>query len=396
MKLHKKHVMIPSGPNAFREVLTLASVMLAFALPQVHAQEAGGAGSILKRYLNRVLGESEDSSAPKFINYPTLAYTPETSWEIGVAGLYVYSANRDSTNRLSEIKSFTFYTLENQYGIWTYHSLYSDQNKWFFYGRARYQSFPLYFYGIGRDSPAQVQSIIDGKSLIIRERIMRETQPSLYVGLELDFQDLHEIEYVDAVPDFVPPEHGRSGSRNFGAGVGLIYNNIHNAMNPRHGTYSEWGFLQYNANWGSEFDFTTYIADHRIYRTIGQNKVIAAQAFGQFTTGTAPFNMLSLMGGEGLMRGYYLGRHRDEDLLAGQVEYRILPFSGSERWGATAFMAMGQVFGDERPFGWSHFLPAGGAGLRFLIFPDKDIYTRLDFAFTREGNGIYFYIGEAF
>ena len=33
---------------------------------------------------------------------------------------------------------------------------------------------------------------------------------------------------------------------------------------------------------------------------------------------------------------------------------------------------------------------------RLLIFPDKDIYTRLDLAFTEEGRGLYFFIGEAF
>ena len=37
-----------------------------------------------------------------------------------------------------------------------------------------------------------------------------------------------------------------------------------------------------------------------------------------------------------------------------------------------------------------------GAGLRFLLFPEKDIYTRLDFAITQEGSGVYFFIGEAF
>ena len=33
---------------------------------------------------------------------------------------------------------------------------------------------------------------------------------------------------------------------------------------------------------------------------------------------------------------------------------------------------------------------------RFLVFPEKDIYTRVDVAFTQEGRGIYFFIGEAF
>ena len=96
------------------------------------------------------------------------------------------------------------------------------------------------------------------------------------------------------------------------------------------------------------------------------------------------------------MRGYYLGRYRDKHLIAGQVEYRILPFSFSKRIGASVFLASGQVFGEEHTFEWNQFLLSGGAGLRFLIFPDKDIYTRLDLAFTEEGHGFYFFIGEAF
>jgi hypothetical protein len=106
--------------------------------------------------------------------------------------------------------------------------------------------------------------------------------------------------------------------------------------------------------------------------------------------------MLALMGGESLMRGYYLGRYRDKNLVAGQVEYRILPFEFSKRWGASVFLAAGQVYGDEYGFNWDQFLPTGGAGIRYLIFPEKDIYTRIDVSFTEEGRGVYFFIGEAF
>ena len=102
------------------------------------------------------------------------------------------------------------------------------------------------------------------------------------------------------------------------------------------------------------------------------------------------------MGGESLMRGYYLGRYRDNHLLAAQLEYRILPFKFSKRWGASVFMATGQVFSQNNKFQFKNLLPTGGAGLRFLVFPEKDIYTRVDVAFTQEGRGIYFFIGEAF
>ncbi len=380
--------------NILTKVAAVFLLLHGGGLSSVEAQEVPEPSGFLRNYIGKVLGKSADPVDAKFISYPTLAYTPETSLELGISSLYVYSAKRDLSNRLSEMKSFTFYTLENQYGFWLYHAIYTDQNEWFLYGRARYQRFPLFYYGIGRESPSEVQSVIDGQYILLRERVLRETLPSLYVGLELDYQRLNRVEYVNATDDFIPPVIGTDGSNNLGVGLGVLYDNIHNAMNPRKGLYSEWAFLRYGMGDGS--DFTTYIVDNRIYRSVRENTVLAAQLYGQFTEGSAPFNMLSLMGGESLMRGYYLGRYRDRNLLSGQVEYRILPFSFSKRIGASLFLSAGQVFGDDHGFAWEHFLPAGGAGLRFLIFPDKDIFTRLDVAFTGEGSGVYFYIGEAF
>ena len=353
-------------------------------------------GSILANYFEKTLGPQKDPAAPQLINYPTLAYSPETRWEFGVSSLYVYSANKDLSNRLSEIKAFTFYTQENQYGIWLDHAVYSDKNRWFVYGRARYQSFPLFYYGIGPESPQEYTSLIDGQYTLLRERILREVKPSLYFGLELDYQRLANVDYLETSAQYVAPETGENGSTNLGLGAGLLFDNIHNAMNPREGLYSEWAFLSYRDQIGSDFNFTTYISDSRIYRPIKKNTVLAAQLYGQFTRGDTPFNMLSLMGGESLMRGYYLGRYRDKNLLAGQIEYRILPFGFSKKWGASVFLAAGQVYGDDHDFMWNQFLPTGGAGVRYLIFPDKDIYTRIDLSFTREGSGVYFFIGEAF
>ena len=359
-------------------------------------ESESASNSLLKRYFQNMLDPQVDPTAPQLINYPTLAYSPETRWEFGVSSLYVYSANRDLTNRLSEIKAFTFYTQENQYGFWLDHALYTDQNKWFVFGRARYQSFPLFYYGIGPESPSEFTALIDGNYTLLRERIFREIKPSLYFGLELDYQNLGSVDYLETSSDYIAPEFGTNGSSNLGIGLGLHYNSIHNAMNPREGLFSEWAFLRYSDQFGSDFNFTTFISDSRIYRPVKENTVFAAQLYGQFTTGNAPFNMLSLMGGESLMRGYYLGRYRDKNLLAGQVEYRILPFSFSKRWGASVFLAAGQVYGTDHDFDWNGFLPTGGAGLRYLIFPDKDIYTRIDVSYTREGSGVYFFIGEAF
>ena len=337
-----------------------------------------------------------DPAAPKLINYPTIAYSPETRWEFGVSSLYIYSAQNDLSNRLSELKAFTFYTLEHQYGLWLDHAVYTDENLWFIYGKVRYQSFPLFFYGIGPDSPKEYTALIDGNYTLVKERFLRATLPSLYVGLELDYQRLGAVSYENTVLNFEAPEVGTMGSSNLGLGLGILYDNIHNAMNPRKGIYSELAFLKYSENFSSDFSFTSYITDNRVYRPLGKNRVVAAQLYGQFTAGDAPFNMLALMGGESLMRGYYLGRFRDQNLVAAQLEYRILPFTFSKKWGASAFIAAGQVYGEQSTFSWNEMLPTAGAGVRYLIFPEKDIYTRIDLAFTREGSGVYFFIGEAF
>jgi hypothetical protein len=99
-----------------------------------------------------------------------------------------------------------------------------------------------------------------------------------------------------------------------------------------------------------------------------------------------------------MMRGYYLGRFRDKNQLATQVEFRMLPLplGFSKRIGAAAFAGTGTVFPDFSLASINKMVWSAGAGLRFLLFPKKDIYTRVDVAFTQEGSGFYLFIGEAF
>lgn len=374
-----------------------AIILLTVVAFTSYSQEKPG---IFARYWNSLVNDTTDIRKPQFLVYPTLAYAPETSWEFGLSSLYVFYANRDTLNRLSEITGFTFFTLENQYGIWFDHALYSDKNKWFLLGRFRYQSFPLLFYGIGADSPGEYLARVDANQLLIKERVLRNLfYKNLYLGLELDFQRLSSVEFVRSEPgsSFALPR-GNEGSANLGLGIGLIYDNRHNVLNVRHGLFSELAFLRYNDSFLSDYTFTSLVSDNRIYRPVGENNVFAAQLLGQFNFGEVPFNQLALMGGESMMRGYYTGRFRDKNQIAFQVEYRLLPlpFDFTKRWGAAFFGGMGNVFGDLGSIDLQNSVWSAGTGIRFLLFQKKDIFTRLDVAFTEEGTGFYLFIGEAF
>ncbi len=358
------------------------------------------AQSFARQYWNKLVNDTSDVANPQLLVYPTLAYAPETSWEFGLSGLYVYYANRDTSNRLSEINGFTFLTLENQYGLWFDHAIYSDRNTWFFLGRMRLQSFPLFYHGIGMQTPKSYIAQVEVNQIAIKERILRQLHNNLFIGFEIDYQRLSGVNFIweesnEASFDF---PLGSNGLSSIGLGFGLVHDDRHNVLNVRKGLFSEQAILHYDALWGSTYTFTSYLSDTRLYRPIGKQNVLAMQLFGQFNTGDVPFNQLALMGGESIMRGYYYGRYRDKNQVATQIEFRFLPipFHFTNRIGAAVFAGTGTVFEQWNEVNPSNFVFSGGAGLRFLLFPKKDIWTRLDFAFTKEGNGIYLFIGEAF
>lgn len=353
---------------------------------------------LIARYWNRLVNDTSDITKPQFLSYPTVAFAPETSWEFGLSSVYVFYAKRDTTNRLSEINGFTFFTLENQYGLWFDHALYSNNNTWFSLGRLRFQSFPLLYFGIGPESSKEPTAQVNANLIQIKERALRKIYRSIYAGLEVDYQRMSAVQFVPHTTEPIAYPRGSDGSANVGLGTGILYDNRHNILNVRKGFFSELAVLHYDRQWGSDFSFTTFISDTRIYRSINKRDVFAAQLFGQFNVGETPFNQLALLGGESIMRGYYMGRYRDNNQVATQVEYRMLPLplGFTKRWGVTFFAGTGTVFNSFHTFTVRDFVWSAGSGLRFLIFPEKDIFTRLDVAFTREGTGIYIFIGEAF
>lgn len=350
------------------------------------------------RYLNSLVNDTSDIRKPQFLVYPTVAYAPETSWEFGLSSVFVFYANRDTTNRLSEVNAFTFITLEQQYGLWLDHALYSQNNQWFSLGRLRFQSFPLLYFGIGMESPEEHVAQVNANLVQIKERVLHKIVRGLYGGLEVDYQNLSSVKFIPTTGEFNRYPTGSSGSANLGLGAGILYDTRHNILNVRNGFFSELAFLHYAGSWGSNFTFTSLISDTRLYKSINTRDVLAFQLFNQFNIGTTPFNQLAMLGGESMMRGYYSGRYRDQNQISVQAEYRFLPLPlpFTKRFGAALFAGTATVFKDRHEVRLENFVWSAGGGLRFLLFPKKDIFTRLDVAFTEEGTGFYIFIGEAF
>jgi len=348
-----------------------------------------------KAYL---LEEFEDSSGKSnYIVYPTLAYTPETKTEIGLVNLYLFYANQNNKNRLSEINTFSFYTAEKQYGVLLDHAIYGDGDKWFFLGRGKFQYFPMKYYGIGINTSEEGYDLVSNTNIQLRERVLRKIKGNFFIGAEFDFQKMYNVEFSGSNPVGYDYPTGYKGSSNIGFGMGLVFDNRKNVMNVRKGLFAELAFLNYSKSLGSTNSLVSTQFDFRYFREgFNPKDVLALQGSALFNNGDVPFNQMAMIGGESMMRGYYLGRFRDKNLFTSQAEYRFLPFGFSKRLGAAAFISTATVAPSAKSLFSSTFKMAGGFGARYLIFKSKDIFVRFDLGFTREGNGYYFYIGEAF
>jgi len=344
-------------------------------------------------WIMNMIHDTMSSKKPRFLIYPTIGYSPETKWEFGLSTITVFHYNNDTTLRLSEISAFGFYTQERQLGLWVDHAIYGKNNNILALGKMRFQNYPLSYYGIGTDIAKKPLALVDATYYNVRERFIYRLKNNLFAGLEFDYQQLLNPECKWKSSIQTPLPLGATGSQNLGVGLGVILDSRHNMLNVRDGYLAEIAFINYSSLFETSFPMRTLFFDGRYFIPTSKKQVLAMQIVGQFSAGDVPFNQLSMMGGETMMRGYYLGRYRDKNYLAAQIEYRFLPFGFSKRLGGAVFGSVGSV-SDKMPttnYKWST-----GAGLRYLLFPKKDIFSRIDVGFNPDGYGIYFYVGEAF
>ncbi|GAB3260570.1 BamA/TamA family outer membrane protein [Larkinella harenae] len=344
------------------------------------------------------MNDTSSAATSKLLVFPTAGFAPETSVEVGLRVFSLFYAKKDTVvNRLSEIVLYTFVTFRGQFGALLENAAYTNKNRYFFLGRARYQQFPLLYYGIGPTTPSTNPALVNSSYVQIRQRILRQVKNNWYAGVEADFQSIQRVRFETENSPHLELPVGAKGSTTVGLGAALVYDDRKNVLNVRKGHFLETGVLWYQPGFGSDFTYRSLVLDGRLYRPLGQpNRVLAMQVAGTFMTGEVPFNNLGLIGGESLMRGYYLGRYRDKNVLAGQAELRWLPFGFSRRWGGTLFAGLGTVAPTVGSLQLNQVRWAAGGGIRFLFFQKKDIFLRADLGVTREGTGFYVSLGEAF
>jgi hypothetical protein len=315
----------------------------------------------------------DDMFGFNFNIFPYVFYTPETEWAVGTAGISYFRTEEDSSLYPSKIVLSGYVSTNERYDVTLSPSFYFMKNAFSIISEIKYARIVDKFWGIGPET--EDVDFVDYSSMLFSFNFEIRPDMSLF-GIKSGFiynyesNDIEDKEqntylYSDTIV-------GADGGKTGGLGLSLIFDTRNNLFSPSHGYYYQVKTNMYRDWLGSDFRYNELIADIRSYFLLATNHVLGVQAYGM---------------------GYYEGRYRDYQYMAGQVEYRTLLFW---RIGAVAFFSMGDVAPNFGSFQLRSFKYAYGFGIRYMLDKKEKLNIRFDMGFGKETSGVYFAIEESF
>jgi hypothetical protein len=215
----------------------------------------------------------------------------------------------------------------------------------------------------------------------------------LFVGPRYQWRSLGVTLEGENLPPHINITPKEFNSKTAALGFHAQQDRLDSQFYPKHGTLSEVVGDFFHQGLGSDLNYESYWFAFNNFSTLSPKQVIAFRVYGCIVAGDVPFYDLCLMGAHNDLRGYEAGRYRDRLMLSTQVEYRLeLP----KRFGLAAFFGVGEVAPTIGSFDAANLLPAGGAGLRFLVAKKNHINLRFDYGIGKDGGGFYMGVAEAF
>ncbi|MFQ5602308.1 MAG: BamA/TamA family outer membrane protein [bacterium] len=339
-------------------------------------------------------GDSLSKKRNGFIFIPALFYTPETKVAGGVSLMYYFrSASSSLENRPSTLSPTFIYTQRKQIISQLFADFYWQDETYHLLAGGGYIKFPDKFYSIGHSTPKSAEEDYTPRKYFFLLNMQKKLHHAWHVGLLYEITDTKITETEENGQLSTSQILGADGGIVGGFGLVTNWDSRDNIFNPTQGEFYQFSATFFKSPFGSDYDFNRYNFDLRKYFRFRSSDVFALQVYMNFVTGKPPFQMLSLIGGQNLMRGYYEGRYRDKNLLIWQSEYRLPVW---KRFGVVAFAGLGDVAAKLSGFEIDRFKYSYGWGLRYLFSRNEGLNIRFDFGFGKDSSGFYITLGEAF
>ena len=331
----------------------------------------------------------EDDRRVSILPLPTINFAPETGLAIGAVALL--SSRPFAGSRPTTLGLEGTLTTNRQRILQTELLLFGPEDRWFLASNAGVMRYPEDFWGIGPQTPDAAMERYDASRVEVDLSALRQVVAALYIGPSWRLQSVYNI--TPAADGLLASGTitGAEGGVSSGLGGAAVWEQRQRPLTPAAGErYASVRQLWFRPAIGSDFRFSRLELDGRAYLGVGR-AVVAVQGLAQLHSGAPPFRMMALLGGDMITRGYYLGRYRDQHLLAAQAELRSPLFW---RLGGVVFAGAGAVSEQLRTI--TTLQPTIGGGLRLRVDDEEGTNLRADVAVGRGSVGVYFSFGEAF
>ncbi len=328
--------------------------------------------------------------------FPIIAKSIETSWSLGVASSATFRMNKqDTISRTSNLQLLALYSLNKQFIAAINGTQYFKNEEYILNEQISYSSFPDNFWGLGKNATESAKEAYNFRQYYVDGHLQRNLGNKLFLGLIFELQNVLEVDYKAGGLFDQQQVVGRYGYKVAGLGLSFTYDDRKDAFAPAKGSFAQIYFNHFDKYLSSDFVYTNLVVDIRKYIPIKNKNVLALQFYSFSNLGNeVPLRSLASFGGSNSMRGFYDGRFRDKQQLVLQSEYRLSLY---KRFGAVAFVGMGDVGHTIIDFGFKDLKYTYGAGLRYSINKSEKLNLRIDYGFNNlGGSGLYFQLGEAF
>jgi len=304
----------------------------------------------------------------------------------------MHEQNVDSSTTPSNGQFYLDVTFKKQVEFQHDHNTFFKIRKHQFYSTGSHDisRFPELFFGIGNMTEKVNSCLIDFKLLNIKDFLYYELNPSKYVGVVVHHQRMRELSKSISTRNQVYTDEGYT---NTGAGLSFLFDKRDNIFNPKKGHFIQGGAIRYASHMHLRSGFTNLWLDVRYYKMLPKKIILNTNVCLFNNIGTVPFRMMPALGGSRFLRGYYMGRFRDNNAAIARGELRKMLV---KRFGVAIFGDVGKVYNHVRQFGTNQLNCSGGIGLRIRHDLKTDANIRIDYGRSRDSHGLYIVFAEAF
>ncbi|MNS29683.1 hypothetical protein D3C72_616920 [compost metagenome] len=369
-------------------------------------------------FIFNAVGQTLDSTATdsvpakiprQLVPFPVIGNAPETGFQYGFGVIYTFYLHPDvKTTRSSYLYSFNMWTVKKQTQLILQGSVWTKNNMWNLTGVGSYTNYPIYFYGLGNDTKEADKDLITSTRYRFMMLAKHKIIDKLYAGMGLWYQNDTFVDDDSTGIYTTGDYYGKDAGNSLLIGYGGAYDTRDVENSSTKGTFIQ--LVGWTSLGVSGYKFSMINLDARQFYSIDKTKVAGAQFLYQTTRGsTAPFYYLPYIGGDTNMRGYYVGRYRDENMMVLQGEFRYRPWGKRKdqgwfslsRLSFAGFLGTGLVF-ESGDFNFGDFKPNYGGGFRYMFEPTSRMTLRFDYgvgsknAGEKRSAGFYISLNEAF